>query len=75
MTLDDVDSVRGLLDRLKYEKEKELKHVSSVSGLDLVVAQMEFIVYLVAIKNHKYLLYLVQCVCDYRYCNFILEDC
>ena len=34
MTLDDVDSVRGLLDRLKYEKEKELKHVSSVSGLD-----------------------------------------
>lgn len=35
MTLDDVDSVRGLLDRLKYEKEKELKHVSSAGTSSL----------------------------------------
>lgn len=59
MILDDVDFVRGLLDRLKYEKEKEFKYVLLVSGFDLVVVQMEFIVYFVVIKNYKYLFYLV----------------
>lgn len=34
MTLDDVDSVRNLLDRLKYDKERELKDVTSVSGFE-----------------------------------------
>ena len=34
MTLDDIDSVRNLLDRLKYDKERELKDVTSVSGFE-----------------------------------------
>ena len=34
MTLDEVDSVRNLLDRLKYDKERELKDVTSVSGFE-----------------------------------------
>lgn len=34
MSLDDIDSVRNLLDRLKYDKERELKDVTSVSGFE-----------------------------------------
>ncbi|XP_015770528.1 PREDICTED: uncharacterized protein LOC107348949 isoform X2 [Acropora digitifera] len=32
MTLDEVDSVRNLLDRLKYDKERELKDVTSAGS-------------------------------------------
>ena len=34
MILDDIDSARNLLDRLKYDSEQELKDVISVSGFE-----------------------------------------
>ena len=34
ITLDDIDSARNLLDRLKYDSEQELKDVTSVSGFE-----------------------------------------